>query len=148
MLRAGREPAEDMKRRLVAACEEVGLEVDRAQMCLTRARDGRFIVVSASLNWWPHDAHMITLQTFVNLSGTAARVEIFCQAIGACHDPVGSFQSAPLMRGRKDVTVNQLVDDLQDTLLERAMVLRALARGEQPPFVFDDTVWDPPRPLV
>ncbi len=30
MTRAGREPAEDVKRRLVAACQEVGLQVKSA----------------------------------------------------------------------------------------------------------------------
>ncbi len=36
MSRAGREPAEDVKRRFVAACQEVGLVVENANMHLMK----------------------------------------------------------------------------------------------------------------
>jgi hypothetical protein len=36
MTRAGREPVEDVKRRLVAACQEVGLVVKTATMHLSK----------------------------------------------------------------------------------------------------------------
>jgi len=47
MSRAGREPAEDIKRRIVAACQEVGLAIRSARMYLCDD-DTRIIYVYAS----------------------------------------------------------------------------------------------------
>ena len=47
MSRAGREPAEDVKRRFVAACQEVGLTVTRARMHLMKDIKARLIVTEA-----------------------------------------------------------------------------------------------------
>jgi hypothetical protein len=38
MTRAGKEPAEDLKRRLVTACQEIGLSVTRGRMSPPRGR--------------------------------------------------------------------------------------------------------------
>ena len=48
MTRAGREPAEDLKRRLVAACQEVGLGVTSANMHLLREAATRIVHVGAA----------------------------------------------------------------------------------------------------
>jgi hypothetical protein len=47
MSRAGREPAEDVKRRLVAVCEEVGLSIQTANMIRDRDEGARLILVGA-----------------------------------------------------------------------------------------------------
>ncbi len=81
MMRAGREPAEDVKRRLVAACQEVGLEVRKAQMCLLKDRETRFVMVCACLPEWQHEIPMLSVQTWVSTSGELSPAEIHCQAI-------------------------------------------------------------------
>ena len=145
MTRAGREPAEDMKRRLAAACRDVGLEVSKAQMALLRDRAARFVMVCASLPGWLHETPMVTVQTWVTTSGETSPIEIFCQANRTEEDPLEVAFTTPLMQGRKNVPLDHLVDHLQQTLVERAQVLRALDRGETAPFTFDDTVWDLPQ---
>ena len=144
MNRAGREPAEDLKRRLSAACREVGLEVSKAQMALLKDHATRFVMVCASLPGWTHELPMITVQTWVKTSGDTSPIEIFCQATKVEEDPLECAFTKPLMHGRKKVAMDCLVTELQETLVERAQVLRALARGEKPPFRFDETVWDLP----
>ena len=145
MTRAGREPAEDMKRRLAAACRDVGLEVSKAQMGLLNDRAARFVMVCASLPGWPHEIPMVTVQTWVTTSGETSPIEIFCQANTVDGDPLATVFTAPSLQGRKQVPLECLVDQLRETLVERAQVLRALARGETAPFTFRDTVWDLPQ---
>ena len=71
MSRAGREPAEDVKRRLVAACQEVGLMIGNANMHLIKEAGARVIHVGASLPGWPHDTPMMSVSS---LSGAAISV--------------------------------------------------------------------------
>ena len=59
MTRAGREPAEDVKRRLVAACQEVGLTKTKASMHLFAEAGTRIIHVAASFPDWPLKAWII-----------------------------------------------------------------------------------------
>ena len=54
MSRAGREPAEDVKRRLAAACQEAGLYVSSANMILLKEKEARLINVAAGPEHWPH----------------------------------------------------------------------------------------------
>ncbi len=145
MTRAGREPTEDLKRRIVDACRQAGLLVSKAQMRLLEGHGSRFVMVCASLPGWLHEIPMVTVQTWVKISGEASPIEIFCQATKAEEDPLGSALTAPLMHGRKQIVLNCLADSLRETLVERAQVLRALSRGESPPFTFDETVWEAPR---
>ncbi len=144
MRRAGREPTEDVKRRLVVVCQEAGLEVSEGCFRLLKDRPVRFIMVCASLPGWPHEIPMVTIQTWVSTSGEAFPVEIYCQATKPEEDPQMNVFATPLMHGRKNVSYDCLIGELQETLVERARVLRALARGETPPFTFGETVWDFP----
>ena len=48
MSRAGREPTEDVKRHLVAACKEVGLAVSSARMHLIKDAGIRMVYVETS----------------------------------------------------------------------------------------------------
>ena len=144
MRRAGREPAEDVKRRLVAACQEAGLEVSEGCFRLLKDLRVRFVMVCASLPGWPHEIPMVTIQTWVSTSGETFPIQIYCQATKPEKDPEMNVFATPLMDGRKSVSPGSLVENLQETLLERAQVLRALDHGEIPPFAFDETVWDLP----
>ncbi len=69
MTRAGREPAEDVKRRLVAACQEVGLVVKSATMHLSKTAAARLIHVDASLPEWPHEVGMLSVMASVSIGG-------------------------------------------------------------------------------
>ena len=112
MTRAGREPAEDLKRRLAAACREVGLEVTKAQTRLMREHRARFVVVCASLPGWRHEIPMVTDQTWVKTTGEISPVEVFCQATDVEEDPLTSTFTKPLMHGRKILAVDSVVAEL------------------------------------
>lgn len=68
-MRAGREPAEDVKRRLVAACQEVDLRIDNANMHLMKDVGFRIVHVGASPLDWPQDVGMLSLMANVPVSG-------------------------------------------------------------------------------
>ena len=76
MSRAGREPAEDVKRRLVAACQEVGLVVNTATMHLSKEHGVRLVHVEASVPDWPHDTGMLTVMAQVSVAGNGHRLWI------------------------------------------------------------------------
>jgi hypothetical protein len=84
----------------------------------------------------------VTVQTWVSTSGVIFPIQIYCQATKAEEDPGMNVFIVPLMHGRKYVSYDCLIEELQETLIERARVLRGLARGETPPFDFDETVSD------
>ena len=69
MTRAGREPAEDVKRRLSAACQEVGLTVANATMHLMSEAGARLIHVGASFSGWPYETPTISVMAAVYVTG-------------------------------------------------------------------------------
>ena len=69
MSRAGREPAEDVKRRLVAVCQEVGLVIESANMHLMKDQGVRLIYVGASISDWPDETPMLSLMANVGING-------------------------------------------------------------------------------
>src|SRR6267142_1649194 len=100
MTRAGREPAEDVKHRLVAACQEVGLTVTSATMHLLAVAKARIIHVGASLPSWPYEVPSISLMSIVPVAGDWPEfVDIRC--CGTEEDPVGV--DGPWMKGRDKV---------------------------------------------
>ena len=141
MTRAGREPAEDVKRRLVAACEEVGLSVDSATISLLpRAGEGaRLIHVGASLPGWPYETSTVTVMTTVPVTGQWPDfVDIRCSA--AAGDPAQAF--GPWMQGRDKVPVTELVEQLLATLAERTQVMAAVEKGISGPYRFERSWWE------
>jgi hypothetical protein len=71
MSRAGREPAEDLKKRLVAACQEIGLTVRSAQMDLMKEAGTRMIHVDGCPENWPHEGPMLGLMVSITTGGQA-----------------------------------------------------------------------------
>ena len=69
MSRAGRQPAEDLKKRLVAACQEVGLTVRSAQMILMKEAGTRVIHVYGCPENWPHESPMLGLMANITMGG-------------------------------------------------------------------------------
>ena len=142
MSRAGREPAEDLKRRLKAACQDVGLVVSSARMTLVRERNVRVIHVAASPDSWPHELPMVSLMTVISTSGDWNRtVDVRC---GATEDNPLSI-SIPWMKGRGQVPLEQLVEQLRETLDEREQVIAAIKCGIEGPYSFERSVWEVPN---
>ena len=144
MTRAGREPAEDVKRRLAAACEEIGLTVAYATMHLLPEAGIRLIHVGGSLADWPHERATISLMAQVPVSGQWPNVvDIRCCATKG--DPVEV--NAPWMRGRDRVPFDDLIEQMQATLAEREQVIAAAEKGVPGPYTFERSVWELFKPV-
>lgn len=144
MTRAGREPAEDVKRRIVTACKEVGLVVNKASMNLLKDHGVRVINVDASSSEWPHELPMLAVMAIVKTCGTWPQtVDIRCTATN--ENPLSL--NGPWMKGRDKVPFCQLVDQLVETLAERDQVAALIQSGTPGPYVFPRAVWDRVDPL-
>lgn len=138
MSRAGREPAEDVKRRFVAACQEAGLDIQNANMIRDRDDGSRLILVGAIPPGWAHGTPMLTLMTSVSSSGDWTKtVDVRCVATD--EDPATA--QAPWMKGRGEVPLGELIEQLRETLAEREQVLTAVEAGQRGPFEFQTSVW-------
>ena len=139
MPRAGREPAEDVKHRLVAACEEVGLTVASATICLVPEAGVRVIHFGASVAGWPYDTSTLAIMATVPVTGQWPDfVDIRCSATPG--DPVQTL--GPWMQGRGQVPFPELVEQLRATLAEPAQVIAAAEKGIPGPYRFERSVWE------
>ena len=138
MTRAGREPAEDVKRRLVCACQEAGLTVAHANMCLVREANARVIYVGACFADWPYETPTVSVMAMVPVDGAWPDfVDIRCCATEG--DP--ALVLGPWMKGRDTVPFTELVEHLQATLAEREKVIAAIKSGVEGPFRFERSEW-------
>jgi hypothetical protein len=138
MTRAGREPAEDVKRRLVATCQEVGLLVKTATMNLSKEFGVRLVHVDASLPDWPHEIGMLSVTAKVGVAGEWPKsVDIRC--IASRENPTSV--TGPWMKGRDEVPFQNLIEQLQATLSEREQVIAITESGIAGPYVFERSVW-------
>jgi hypothetical protein len=138
MSRAGREPAEDVKKRLVTACQEVGLTIRCANMHLIREAGVRVIHVGAATTEWPHEVPMVSVMAHVGQTGQwPCSVDIRC--VASERDPVTVI--GPWMKGRDRVPFDQLIGQLRETLNERELVLAAVKAGLPGPYRFERSVW-------
>lgn len=138
MTRAGREPAEDVKRRLVAACQEVGLLVKSATMHLSKEFGTRLIHVDASLPDWPHETGMLSVMAKVGVAGEWPKsVDIRC--IASNENPTSV--TGPWMKGRGEVPFQSLIEELLATLSEREQVLEMAGAGVAGPYAFEKSIW-------
>jgi hypothetical protein len=137
--RAGREPAEDVKRRLVAACQEVGLTVTSARMHMLPGSAARVVHVQGNVDGWPHETTPLSVLACVKESGDwPESIDIRC--VGSEEDPMRL--TGPWMRGRSEVPFGELVEQLQETLKERQMVIAAAKSGVARPYKFERAVWE------
>ncbi|CAN5171587.1 hypothetical protein BH10PLA2_BH10PLA2_28740 [soil metagenome] len=144
MNRAGQEPAEDVKRRLAAVCEEVGLTVARASMQLSAQAGARLIYVGASFADWLYETPTVSLMAVVSESGQWPEfVDVRCSA--TTRDPAQTL--GPWMTGRNKVPFSELIEQLRATLAEREQVVAAGGRGIPGPYRFEQTVWEKIDPL-
>ena len=138
MSRAGREPAEDVKRRLTAACRELGLKVVMARMFLIKEREARVVIVAASVPDWPHPNPTLSIMATVKVTGDwPTSVDVRC--VGADADP--ALVTGPWLKGRGRVPFSDLIRELRETLSEREQVIAAVKAGRPGPFRFARSVW-------
>jgi hypothetical protein len=131
MVRAGREVAEDVKRRLEEACREAGLAVGESQFCLTGTGKARWVLVDASPPGWPHALPALDLWTTVQVSGGMDDVQIRCLATD--EDPAVAICRAPTLR-ECFVPLDLLSFTLKAVLAERQTVMAFMVEGRKPPF--------------
>ena len=147
MMRAGREPAEDLKRRMITACSEAGLKIRSARMYLQRDRNDRVIEVSAVTAEGAFQRSVVDLVTIMKTDGDwADTVAIYCAA--ALDDVSSNFWDIPVMKGREAVPLGNLVENLRKTVEEREQVVAAYNMGIAGPYRFEETCWDKPTDLM
>ena len=147
MNRAGREPAEDVKRRLAAACEESGLNVSSARMYLNKTEGLRVVMVCDWLPDQQFDRPLITLLTTVGVDGRwSGRVDIRCSAadLGSAR----RFWDIPTLRGRSDVMVDDLINQIGETVSEWQQVIAAMKLGIPGPYPFKASRWECPTTIM
>ena len=147
MSRAGREPAEDVKRRIVAACEAAGLKVNTARMYLRKFQGDRILLVAASPTDWTLERPMVTILTSVSVSGEwSGEVDVRCSA--SQNESVMKFWDIPVMQGRNTVPMADLPRQLCETVEEREQVVAAMRLGVTGPYTFSETQWQKPSDLL
>ena len=138
MTRAGREPAEDVKRRLVAACQEEGWVVKTATMHLAKEFGKRLVHLDAAPPDWPYDTGMLSVMTRIGVAGEwPATIDIRC--IASRENPASVL--GPWMKGRDKVPFQRLAEELQATLSEREQVMAMAESDDVGPYVFEKSVW-------
>jgi hypothetical protein len=133
LTRAGKEPAEDVKRAIRRAIEIAGLETQKVRMFKAPAADGRVVFGTGSPAGWPHDVSAIELFAVVGFDGSVSAVDIRCAATDG--DPLMEVYNAPYLQKCRcplaDLTVT-----LKEVWVARREVISRLAAGETPP-IFD-----------
>jgi hypothetical protein len=136
--RVGQESAFDLKRLLVTACKEAGLEILTAWMTL-EPDSTRLIEVQAEQPDWPYPG---TLQ--IHIDGIVA-------ADGTWPDSIGIMALAPsptmqttlftVPTLNRNVPVSQVVSAVHETLEHQAEIIVGRERGEDGPWTFRDAEW-------
>ena len=133
MTRAGKEPAEDVKRAIRRAIELAGLKVHEVRMFKSLRLDVRTVLGSANPAGWPHELPAVGLYALVRFDGAIGDIEIRCAATDG--DPLMQTYSAPHLQ-----CCNCRLADLPATLkavwVARREVIARIQAGETPP-IFD-----------
>ena len=80
MTRAGKEPAEDVKRAVRRAVEMAGLQVRGLRMFKSPGLDSRVVHGGASPADWPYEQPAIELAVVVGFDGEVSEVQVRCSA--------------------------------------------------------------------
>ena len=133
MTRAGKEPAEDVKRAIRRAIELAGLEVREVRMLKAPGLDGRIVLGEASPAGWPHDLSAIELLARVGFDGSIGEIELRCGATDG--DPLMEVFRAPHVQ-RCTCRLADLPTTLKEVWVARREVIARLQAGESEP-IFD-----------
>jgi hypothetical protein len=133
MTRAGKEPAEDVKRAIRRAIALAGLEVRDIRMFKSPELDVRIVLGSASPVDWPHELPAIGLTATVGFDGTIGDIEIRCVATD--DDPLMQTYIAPHVQSCK-CRPSDLSTTLKEVWVARRQVMARCQAGEEGP-IFD-----------
>jgi hypothetical protein len=133
LTRAGKEPAEDVKRAIRRAVELAGLEMREVRMFKSSELDGRIVLGAASPAGWPHELPAISLLAVVGFDGSIGEIDIRCAASDG--DPLMETYSAPHVQ-RCHCRLPDLPTTLKEVWVARREVIARLEAGEAEP-IFD-----------
>lgn len=125
MTRAGKEPAEDVKRAFTRAIAATGLEVQWVKM-FRGGLEGRFIMGTARPPGWTQEAPAVELHAQVGFNGQISVVEIRCAATD--DDRLMNTLVAPTVRNCH-CTLEDLPETLQAVWAERQVVMEQTKGG-------------------
>ena len=141
MTRAGKEPAEDVKRAFRRAIEMVGLKAHRVEMFKTEGPSGRIVMDSANPEGWPHECPAISMSTLVNFSGEVGRVDIRCAATDEDHLVVG-FSARTVRNCSCDL--KNLPATLKAVWAERQIIVDLVKQGKLTSTFVGRWTWEAP----
>lgn len=130
MTRAGKEPAEDVKRAIRRAIKLAGLEVGEVRMFKLSEWNRRTIMGSARPAGWPHELPAVGLYATVKFDGTIGEVEIRCSATDG--DPLMEMYNAPHLQACT-CRLAELPTTLKDVWVARREVIARFKAGERGP---------------
>ena len=133
MTRAGREPAEDVKRAIRRAIEFAGLEVSEVRMFKTEGLHGRMVHAGASPAGWPYETPAVSFMVVVRFDGTVGEVDIRCAASDG--DPLMNLYIAPNLQ-KCSCQLDDLPATLKEVWVSRREVIARMKAGEAEP-IFD-----------
>ena len=116
------------------------MTVSSAQMILNKEEKTRLIHVDAGPEDWPHEVGMLGVMATIAMDGNwDGTVDVRCCG---SHDPLSG--NTPWMKGRERVLLEQLIEQLRETLQEREQVIAAIKFGIDGPYSFTHSVWEVP----
>ena len=145
MTRAGKEPAEDVKRAFRRAIELTGLKVHWVKMFKTEGSSGRIIMGSANPDDWPHKCPAIEMNTMVDFNGEVGRVDIRCAATDEDHLVVGF--SARTVRNCS-CELHDLPATLKAVWAERQAIVDLVKQGKLTAAFVGRWTWEAPDPGI
>ncbi|MCY2927525.1 MAG: hypothetical protein NT031_19220 [Planctomycetota bacterium] len=126
MTRAGKEPAEDVKRAFRRAIQSAGLKARQVRMNKSPYGDRRLVLGHAEPEGWPHETPAITMYTAVDFTGDVHAVQVQCSASDeAC---LKDFWEVPVVQNCS-CRMEDLPETLQALWAERQVVMDLLKRG-------------------
>ena len=134
-LRAAQEPAEDLKCRFTAACEEVGLVISQAKAARMADGSGWLVATFVSHPTWQHSDPMLIVVAMVPACGTWPRFSHLWSGI-----PVDTGRQI-VMFGREKVSLHGLVSELMQTLDEFDVVASLMESNFPGPYRFRRSHW-------
>ena len=133
MTRAGKEPAEDVKRAIRRAIEFAGLEVREVRMFKTEGLNGRFVLGGANPAGWPYETPAVSFMAVVGFDGAVGEVEVRCSASDG--DPMMNLYTAPNLQ-KCSCRLDDLPATLKEVWVSRREVIARMKAGEAEP-IFD-----------
>jgi hypothetical protein len=142
MTRAGKEPAEDVKRAIRRAIELAGLEVLSITMQSMSGYRCRLVQGMAIPDGWPHEVPALSLLVQVGFDGSIEEVQILCAATD--EDPVQNVFNAPTLQDCY-CPLKELPTTVKEVWVSRRQVIDRLKSGEAPPIFDGRWTWEVPK---